>query len=167
MDIQPIIKIHEKHREIMVFIYSIAIIIFTFFIAREISSRSYLRADLTCYTVLHGYTAYDPLLVGENVSWIGSWGREGSIVIEGWIYNLGPEDVNVTLHLWIYDGTKNGGGIGCNQSEYWQSNYIPIGVVPKHGKKWIHIEKRYNPFDPTTASFDYELIAKPLFYSGP
>jgi len=112
-----------------------------------------LRADLWYYTTLERFE---------------SWGREGTIHIRGWIYNYGPDDANVTLHLWVSDGTKIGGGVGSNQSECWQSYYFPLGVIKGNGgKRWFMWESRYNPFDPTTAQFTYELISAALVRSGP
>ncbi|RJS89124.1 hypothetical protein CW700_05425 [Candidatus Bathyarchaeota archaeon] len=116
-----------------------------------------LRAELSYYTTVERF---------HNGT--ESWGREGTIHIMGWIYNYGPEDVNVTVHLWVTDGTKNGGGIGVSQSEYWQSYYIYIGVVPGNGgRRWFEWEQRYNPFDPTTATFYYKLIPRALARGAP
>lgn len=107
---------------------------------------SKLRADLWSYTTLERYH-YGP----------ESWGREGTIHIKGWIYNYGTEDVNVTLFLHVTDGTKSVPGM--NMSEFWQDYYFPIGMIPKDGgKKWFEWKQRYNPFDPTTATFAYKLI---------
>lgn len=107
---------------------------------------SKLRADLWSYTTLESYH-YGP----------ESWGREGTIHIKGWIYNYGIEDVNVTVFLHVTDGTKSVPGM--NMSEFWQDYYFPIGMVPKNGgKKWFEWRQRYNPFDPTTATFFYRLI---------
>lgn len=107
---------------------------------------SLLRADLESYTSLERFHG------GPT-----SWGREGTIHIEGWIYNYAPEDVNVTLFLHVTDGTKSVPGM--NMSEFWQDYYFPIGVVTKNGgKKWFEWKQRYNPFDPTTATFFYRLI---------
>ena len=104
-----------------------------------------LRADLGYYTTLERFYG------GPE-----SWGREGTIHIEGWIYNYGTEDVNVTVFIHVTDGTKSA---GMNMSEFWQDYYFPIGVVSKNGgKKWFEWDRRYNPFDPTTATFIYRLL---------
>jgi len=110
------------------------------------SDPSVLRADFNYYTSLAKYH--------HGTS---SWGREGYIHIEGWIYNHGSKDVNVTLFLHMTDGTKSGPGM--NMCEFWQDYYFPIGLISKDGgKKWFDWRKRYNPFDPTTATFSYELL---------
>ena len=109
------------------------------------SDPSVLRAELDYYTTLERYYGGP-----------GSWGREGTIHVEGWIYNDGTEDVNVTLFLHVTDGTKSS---GVNMSEFWQDYYFPMGVVTKNGgKKWFEWKQRYNPFDPTTATFFYVLL---------
>jgi len=107
---------------------------------------SMLRADLSSWTSLERYNR------GTE-----SWGREGTIHVEGWIYNCGTEDVNVTLFLHVTDGTKS--VPGNNMSEFWQDYYFPLGEITKNGgKKWFEWKQRYNPFDPTTATFFYRLI---------
>lgn len=109
------------------------------------ADTSMLRADLGYYTTLERYYGSPE-----------SWGREGTIHIEGWIYNYGTEDVNVTVFLHVTDGTKSA---GMNMSEFWQDYYFLIGVVSKNGgKKWFEWDRRYNPFDPTTATFIYRLL---------
>ena len=112
---------------------------------KENSDPSVLRAELDYNTSLARYH--------HGTS---SWGREGYINIEGWIYNDGSEDVNVTLFLHITDGTKSD---GINMCEFWQDYYFPIGLISKNGgKKWFDYRRRYNPFDPTTATFSYKLL---------
>lgn len=102
-----------------------------------------LSASLSYYTTLE---------------WFDSWGREGTIHVSGWIFNNDTQDHNATLHLWMTDGTKRGFALGSTQSEFWQSYYFPLGVIPGNGgKKWFEFEVRYNPFDPTTANFAYWL----------
>lgn len=112
----------------------------------ESADSSVLSADFDYYTsptkYHHGHS---------------SWGREGYIHVEGWIYNHGSEDVNVTLFLHLTDGTKSAPGM--NMCEFWQDYYYPIGLISKNGgKKWFELQKRYNPFDPTTATFSYKLL---------
>lgn len=110
------------------------------------SDPSVLRADFNYYT--------SPAKYHHGTS---SWGREGYIYVEGWIYNYGSEDVNVTLFINFTDGTKSGPGM--NMCEFFQDYYFPIGLISKNGgKKWFDWRKRYNPFDPTTATFYYELL---------
>ena len=72
-----------------------------------------------------------------------SWGREGYINIEGWIYNHGSEDVNVTLFVHFTDGTKCGPGI--NMCEFWQDYYFPIGLINKNGGRKTWYETGNNP----------------------
>lgn len=110
------------------------------------ADSSVLEADFNYYT--------SPARYHHGTS---SWGREGYIHIEGWIYNHGSEDVNVTLFLHMTDGTK--AAPGMNMCEFWQDYYFPIGLISKDGgKEWFDWQKRYNPFDPTTATFSYELL---------
>ena len=112
-----------------------------------------LKAELYCYTTSFGFYSKQ---------------REGMIHIRGWIYNYGSRDLNVTVHLWVTDGTKNGGGMGSSQSEFWQSYYVPLGIISKSGgSKWFEWDQRYNPFDPTTARFTYDLIPLALARGGP
>jgi len=110
------------------------------------ADHSVLEADFNYYT--------SPAKYYHGTS---SWGREGYIHLEGWIYNYGSKDVNVTLFVHFTDGTKSGPGM--NMCEFWQDYYFPIGLISKDGgKKWFDWKKRYNPFDPTTANFYYELL---------
>ena len=112
----------------------------------ESADASVLMADFNYYT--------SPAKYHHGTS---SWGREGYIHIEGWIYNYGSKDVNVTLFLHMTDGTKSGPGM--SMCEFWQDYYFPIGLISKDGgKEWFDWRKRYNPFDPTTATFSYELL---------
>ena len=94
-----------------------------------------------------------------SLEWFESWGREGTIHVNGWIFNNGTQDLNATLHLWMTDGTKRGFALGSTQSEFWQSYFFPLGVISGNGgQTWFEFEVRYNPFDPTTANFAYWLI---------
>ncbi len=113
-----------------------------------------LTADLWCYS---------------SLLWFESWGREGLIHIRGWVINDGPRDVNVTVNLWVYDGTKQGGfSHGPTYCEYWESFYVPMGVIPANGgRKWLEWDRRYNPFDPTTVNFYFELIPEHCVHRGP
>ncbi len=103
-----------------------------------------------------------------SLEWFESWGREGTIHVSGWVFNNDTQDHNVTLHLWMTDGTKPGFAHGSTQSEFWQSYYFPLGEISGNGgKKWFEFETRYNPFDPTTANFAYWLYPKDRVRGSP
>ncbi|MBS7620367.1 hypothetical protein KEJ21_06975 [Candidatus Bathyarchaeota archaeon] len=144
----------KKKKYVFIFVALIMfIVVFSLVFFGLTTLKNDLRADLYYYTRSLGFDAKQ---------------REGMIYIRGWIYNFGSEDLNVTVHLRVSDGTKSGGGIGSSQSEFWQSYYVPIGVIPKNGGcKWFEWESRYNPFDPTTVQFTYELIPRRLVRGAP
>lgn len=145
-------KIKVYGGQIIAFSIVFSIIAFLIFFSIN-DSKSDLRAELYYYTNTFGFFSKQ---------------NEGMIHIRGWIYNYGSKDINVTVNLRVSDGTKSGGGIGSSQSEYWQSYYVPIGIVPGEGGcKWFEWDQRYNPFDPTTAQFTYELIPAPLVRKAP
>ena len=96
-----------------------------------------------------------------NVTLVGLYAKEHEYLFRvfGWVYNYGAEDANVTVHIWMTDGTKSGGGQGSNICEFWQSYYIYLGEIPKDGgRKWLDWRRKCIPFDPTTACFSYELF---------
>lgn len=109
------------------------------------------------------------LWIYSSLLWYESWGREGLVHIRGWVINNGPEDVNVTVNLWVYDGTKQGGfSHGPTYCEYFENFCVPMGVISGNGgRKWLEWDRRYNPFDPTTVNFYYELIPENKVYCGP
>jgi hypothetical protein len=137
----------ETEKRTAMVITSIAIILLMAGLVLEtesdVAEASGLSARLSYYTTLAGFE---------------SWGREGHIHVNGWVFNNDTRDHNATLHLWMTDGTKGGFAHGSTQSEFWQSYYFPLGVIPGNGgKKWFEFKVRYNPFDPTTANFAYWL----------
>lgn len=77
----------------------------------------------------------------------------GTIRIEGWIYNNDSRDVNITLRLRVNYGTGSG-----YYGFLWIIYDVPVGVIPKGDKKWFSWECHLNPFDPTTATFNYTII---------
>jgi hypothetical protein len=77
----------------------------------------------------------------------------GTVRIEGWIYNRGSKDVNVIIRLRVNYGTGSG-----YYGFLWMVYDVPIGVIPKGDKRWLSWECHLNPFDPTTATFNYSII---------
>ena len=145
-DNNSISQSEKKAKRRAIIIVSI-IVICLLFSLNDLGSRaaaSNLRAELSYNTTLVGIYAKE---------------REYLFRIYGWVYNYGPDDVNVTVHIWMTDGTKSGGGQGANICEFWQSYYIYLGTIPKNGgRKWLDWRRKCIPFDPTTACFYYEFI---------
>ena len=77
----------------------------------------------------------------------------GTIRIEGWIYNYESKDMNITLRLRVNYGTGSG-----YYGFLWMTYDVPVGIITKGNKKWFSWECHLNPFDPTTATFNYTII---------
>jgi len=101
------------------------------------SPISGLRADLSSFTFR------------DEFSFQGG----GIIRVEGWIYNYGPGDANVVVHLHVFYGTSTG-YYGFN----WLNYDVPVGIVPKNGGRiWFWWQGHLSPFDATTATFTYTI----------
>jgi hypothetical protein len=77
----------------------------------------------------------------------------GRVRIEGWIYNRDSKDINIIIRLKVNYGASSG-----YYGFSWITYDVPIGIIPKGDRKWFSFEGHLNPFDSTTAIFNYTII---------
>jgi hypothetical protein len=144
MDTEGVIAKKESERKHLAIIIALIAVVFFYLPLIDLgikAGNADIRADLTSSTMKPSLAPIE---------------NECLFRVYGWVYNYGSKDVNVTVHLWLSDGTR-GGGLGSNTCEFWLSYYIPLGVIQKNGgRKWLDFTRKFIPFDPTTASFYYD-----------